>query len=277
MSMNFAMPRPLQWWNRYLEITGERILGTIQVLRELAAFAVITLGVTLTKFNRSRRVVHPLIVDQIWTAGVRLIPMISLLGLALGLVIIGQTVALLTKVGAHEYVGSVMVTVVVRELGPLLTVIVVLARSGTTNVVELGMSRALGEVEALESLGIDPIHYLVMPRVLALAASVYCLTTYLILIAIGSGYLFAFLQDVPLTPSVYFGQLGDALRWQDFVLLLLKTLAFGTVIAVVNCYHGLARPLRIEDVSRVTTRSVVESVIGCVLIDAVFLVGYLFV
>jgi phospholipid/cholesterol/gamma-HCH transport system permease protein len=267
----------MQWWRWYLEVTGDRILGTITVLRELAAFAVITLGVTLTKFNRSKRVIHPLIMNQIWKAGVRLLPMMGFLGLALGLVIIGQTVALLTKVGAQEYIGTVMVTVVVRELGPLLTVIVVLARSGTSNVVELGTSRALGEVEALESLGIDPIHYLVVPRVLALAVAVFCLTTYLILIAIGSGYLFAFLQDVPLTPSAYFGQLGDALRWQDFVLLLLKTVAFGIVIAVVNCYHGLARPLHIEDVPRVTARAVVESLIGCVLIDAIFLVGYLFV
>ncbi|MGD0649634.1 MAG: ABC transporter permease [Verrucomicrobiia bacterium] len=277
MTTNSTTPRLMQWWRWYLEVTGERILGTITVLRELAAFAVITLGVTLTKFNRSKRVIHPLIMNQIWKAGVRLLPMVGFLGLALGLVIIGQTVALLTKVGAQEYIGTVMVTVVVRELGPLLTVIVVLARSGTSNVVELGMSRALGEVEALESLGIDPIHYLVIPRVLALAATVLCLTTYLILIAIGSGYLFAFLQDVPLTPSAYFGQLGDALRWQDFVLLLLKTAAFGIVIAVVNCYHGLARPLRIEDVPRVTARAVVESLIGCVLIDAIFLVGYLFV
>jgi phospholipid/cholesterol/gamma-HCH transport system permease protein len=277
MATNSTTPRLMQWWRWYLEVTGDRILGTIAVLRELAAFAVITLGVTLTKFNRSKRVIHPLIMNQIWKAGVRLLPMVGFLGLALGLVIIGQTVALLTKVGAQEYIGTVMVTVVVRELGPLLTVIVVLARSGTSNVVELGMSRALGEVEALESLGIDPIHYLVVPRVLALAVAVFCLTTYLILIAIGSGYLFAFLQDVPLTPSAYFGQLGDALRWQDFVLLLLKTAAFGIVIAVVNCYHGLARPLGIEDVPRVTARAVVESLIGCVLIDAIFLVGYLFV
>ena len=277
MPTESSAPRPLQWWRRYLEVTGERVLGTIQVLRELAAFAVITLGVTLTRFNRSRRVVHPLILDQIRTTGVRLLPMVGFLGLALGLVIIGQTAALPTKVGAHEYIGTVMVTVVVRELGPLLTVIMVLARSGTSNVIELGMSRALGEVEALESLGIDPIHYLVVPRVLALAVSVFCLTTYLILITIGGGYLFAFLLDLPLLPSAYFGQIGDALRWQDFVLLLLKTISFGAVIAVVNCYHGLARPLRLEDVSRVTTRSVVESIISCVLIDAVFLVGYLFV
>ena len=264
-------------WKMYLDAAGGRILGAAQVLRELMAFAVITLAVVLTKFNSHRRVIYPLIRGQIWDAGVRLLPMVGFVGLALGLLIIGQTVALLTKVGAHDYIGPVMVTVVVRELGPLLTAILVLARSGASNVVELGTSRALGEVEALESLGIDPIHYLVVPRVLALAIAVFCLTTYLILIAIGSGYLFAFLQDVPLTPAAYFGQLADALRWQDFVLLMLKTTLFGIVIAVVNCYHGLARPLKIEEVSQVTTHAVVESVVGCVLIDALFLIGYFFV
>jgi len=59
------------------------------------------------------------------------------------------------------------------------------------------------------------------------------------------GYLFAFLQDVPLTPAAYFSQIGDALRWQDFILLSLKTLMFGAIIAVVSCYHGLAHPLRV--------------------------------
>jgi phospholipid/cholesterol/gamma-HCH transport system permease protein len=264
-------------WQGYRAATGGRLVRFLTRLQELGAFAVITLSVAVTKRHRSRRVIRPLIIANLWRAGVRQLPMASFLGLALGLVIIGQTVALLTKVGAYDYIGTVMVTVVVRELGPLLTALVVLARSGTVNAVELGTARALGEVEALESLGIDPVHYLVVPRVKALAVSVFCLTTYLILIALASGYLFAFLQDVPLKPSVYLAQLGDALRWQDFVLLALKTASFGVVIAVVNCYHGLARQLNIEDVAEVTSRAVVESIVGCVLVDAVFLVGYLFV
>ena len=258
------------------ERVGARIIGTLDVLRELGAFAVITLGVTLTKFNTSRRVVHPLIYTQIWNAGVRLLPMISFIGAALGLVIVGQTVALLSRVGAQQYIGTVMVTVIVRELGPLTTALIVLARAGTANVVELGTMRALGEIEALESLGIDPIHYLVMPRVIGLATAVFCLTTYLVLIAIAGGYLFAFLEDVPLTLPNYLEQLNNALRWEDFALFALKTTLFGGVIAVVNCYHGLARPLNVEEVSRVTARAVVESVTACVLLDAFFLLGYLF-
>jgi phospholipid/cholesterol/gamma-HCH transport system permease protein len=258
------------------ERVGVRIIDTLDVLRELGAFAVITLGVTLTKFNASKRVVHPLIFTQIWNAGVRLLPMISFIGAALGVVIVGQTVALLSRVGAQQYIGTVMVTVIVRELGPLTTALIVLARAGTANVVELGTMRAMGEIEALESLGIDPIHYLVMPRVIGLATAVFSLTTYLVLIAIAGGYLFAFLQNVPLTLPVYLEQLNNALRWEDFALFAVKTTLFGIIIAVVNCYPGGARPLIVEEMSQGTARAVVESVTACVLLDAFFLLAYLF-
>ena len=258
------------------EFLGARVFETIRMLREIVALAVITLGVTITKFNVSKRVVHPLIFSQIWNTGVRLLPMIGFIGAPFGLLIVGQTVALLSKYGAVSYIGTVMVTVIVRELGPLLTALIVLARAGTSNVVELGTIRALGEVEALESLGVDPIHYLVMPRVIALSLSVFCLATYLVFVAILSGYVFAFMQDVPLTFTNYLDQLNLALRWEDFALFALKTMLFGAIIAVVSCYHGLARPLHVEEVSRVTARAVVESVTGFVLLDALFLLGYLF-
>jgi phospholipid/cholesterol/gamma-HCH transport system permease protein len=149
-----------------------------------------------------------------------------------------------------------MVIVVVRELGPLLAAMLVLARVGTAHVIELGTARALGEVEALEALGIDPVHYLIVPRVIGMAVGVFSLTVYLIIGALVSGYLFAFLQDVPLTPGDYFKQIAEALSWLDFALLALKTVAFGFFIAIVTCYHGLARPLRLEDVSRVAVRAV---------------------
>jgi phospholipid/cholesterol/gamma-HCH transport system permease protein len=168
-----------------------------------------------------------------------------------------------------------MVVVVVRELGPLLTAFLVLARIGTANVVELATARAMGEVEALEALGIDPVHYLVVPRVAGMAVGVFSLTVYLILGAVCSGYLWAFLQEVPLRPGEYFQQLAGALSGLDFVLLGLKTLAFGSVIAIVTCYHGLAQPLRLEEVSAATVRAVAQSVICCVLIDALFIVIYL--
>jgi phospholipid/cholesterol/gamma-HCH transport system permease protein len=262
---------------RYLNWLGRIILTVIRTLHGLGAFALITLGVTVTKFWKAADVVHPLISQQIHRAGVRLLPMVSFVAFALGFVVIGQTVSLLNRYGAQDWAGTVMVTVIVRELGPLITALLVLARVGTAIVIELGTNRATGEVEALEALGIDPIHMLVMPRLLGLATSVFSLTVYMIIVALCSGYLFAFIQDVPLQLGEYLNQLASSLRWQDFALLGSKTLSFGTVIAIVTCYQGLARPVQINQVAEMTSRAVVESVVACVLLDALFIVVYLVV
>jgi phospholipid/cholesterol/gamma-HCH transport system permease protein len=272
---------PMAWEHAlppaYLNFVGRKLLAVIQTVHGLGAFALITLGVTFTKFNTASKVIHPLIRDQVSRAGVCLLPMVSFLAGALGFVIIGQTVSLLTRIGVYDLVGTVMVTVVVRELGPIIAALIVLARVGTATVIELGTARAMGEVEALEALGIDPIHYLVVPRVIGLALSVFALTVYFILGTLCSGYLFAFIQDVPLRPEVYMGQLASALRWQDFALLALKTSLFGIIVAVVCCYEGLARPLQLEEVAAATTHAVVDCVVIWVLLDALFIVVYLLI
>jgi phospholipid/cholesterol/gamma-HCH transport system permease protein len=248
---------------------------SLLTIQGLGAFALITLGVMLKKGGVARNVTGPRIRQEIIRAGVALMPMFLFTAAALGFLVIGQTVAALARVGATGYLGSTMVIVVVRELGPLLTAMLVLARVGTAHVIELGTARALGEVEALEALGIDPVHYLIVPRVWGMMAGIFSLTVYLIIGALASGYLFAFLQDVPLTPGDYFKQLVESLGWLDFALLALKSLGFGFFIAIVTCYHGLAQPLRLEEVSRVAVRAVTQGVIVCILIDALFIVLYL--
>jgi phospholipid/cholesterol/gamma-HCH transport system permease protein len=263
------------WSQAYVSFFGRKLILFFQALYGLGAFGLITLGVIFTKLTFAHRVIRPLVFRQLYRAGLGVLPMIIFLALALGLIIIGQTVSLLTRVGANQYLGTVMVTVVVRELGPMLTALIVLLRTGTATVVELGTARALGEVEALEALGIDPVHYFVVPRVIGMGLGLFALTIYMILGALVSGYLWAFIQDVPLTPADYFRQLADSLRWLDFVVLGLKALSFGAAIAVVTCYHGLAQPLRLEEVPRATVRAVAQAVIAIALIDALFIVVYL--
>jgi phospholipid/cholesterol/gamma-HCH transport system permease protein len=261
----------------YTDFLGRKLFLFLLTMQGLAAFALITLGVILRKSGVARNVIRLRIRQEIARAGVALLPMFLFVALALGFLVIGQTVSALARVGATEYLGSTMVIVIVRELGPLLAAMLVLARVGTAHVIELGTARALGEVEALEALGIDPVHYLIVPRVIGMAVGVFALTVYLIIGALVSGYLFAFLQDVPLTPGDYFKELANALSWLDFALLALKTVAFGFFIAIVTCYHGLAQPLRLEDVSRVAVRAVSQGVVVCVLIDAVFIPLYLLI
>lgn len=259
----------------YANALGRFIIRLIITIQGIGAFALITLGVMISKFGRASQVLRPLIRREIARSGSKLLPMFIFLSAALGLLVIGQVVSWLSRVGAVNYLGIIMVAVVVRELGPLITALMVLARIGTANVVELGTARATGEVEALEALGIDPVHYLVVPRVVGMAIGTFALTTYLVIGALISGYVWAFLQDVPLRPSQYFNQLASSLNWIDFVLLALKTVAFGGIIAMVTCYHGLAQPLRLEEVSRATVRAVAQAVVACVLIDALFIIIYL--
>jgi phospholipid/cholesterol/gamma-HCH transport system permease protein len=267
--LRLPLPRSL---TSYL---GRGLFRFLLTMQGLGAFALITLGVMINRFGAAREVIRPRVLQETARAGLRLLPMFLFMSAALGLVVIGQTVSWLAPVGAIDYLGTIMVIVVVRELGPLVTALLVLARIGTANVVELGTARAMGEVEALEALGIDPVHYLVVPRVMGMALGVFALTVYLILGALLSGYLWAFIQEVPLRPGDYFRQLASALSGLDFVLLAVKTLAFGVIIALVTCYHGLAQPLRLEEVSSATVAAVAQSIIACVMIDALFIIIYL--
>lgn len=260
---------------RYLDFFARQVFDFLYGLQGVGAFALITLGVGLRKLRVARAVVWPLIARETARAGLQLLPMILFVAVALGFLIIGQTVSWLSRVGTTNLLGPVMVIVVVRELGPLLTAFLVLARAGSANVVELGTARALGEVESLEALGIDPVHYLILPRVIGMMAGVFALTVYLILGALLSGYVWAFIQDVPLLPGEYFSQLAGALSYLDFLLLALKTSAFGFIIAITTCYHGLAQPLELQEVPRATVRAVAQSVIGCVMVDALFIIIYL--
>ena len=259
----------------YANYLGQKLFRLVLTVQGLGAFALITLGVILRKSGVAKNVIRPRIRQEIARAGVALLPMFVFVALALGFVVVGQTIAALAKVGQMTFLGQTMVIVIVRELGPLIAAMLVLARVGTANVIELGTARALGEVEALEALGIDPVHYLIVPRVIGMSLGIFSLTVYLIIGALASGYLFAFLQDAPLTPHDYCDQLAAALGWLDFVMLALKTVAFGFFIAIVTCYHGLSQPLRLEDVSRVAVRAVSQGIIVCVLIDALFIVIYL--
>ena len=122
-------------------------------------------------------------------------------------------------------------------------------------------------------LSFRPIRYAAL--FVGLAFSIFSLTVYLILTVILSGFLFAFLTDVPIEPEIYFGQIAENLSYQDFAFLAIKTLLFGIIIAVVTCFHGLAQPIRLEHVSIAANHAVSQSVIACLLLNALFIVVYI--
>jgi phospholipid/cholesterol/gamma-HCH transport system permease protein len=258
----------------WVENIGHQALRSPSGLRARWRFANAALAAAVTVPRSLRAEAHTRTMEQLWRCGVRQLPLVALLGLALGLLVVGQAVALLGQVGAQHYIGTVIVTVVMRELGPLLTAFLLAARVGTATVVELGALRVTGRVNPAEKVGVGAMRELVVPRLKALAAATVCLTVYLIVIALASGYLVAFLQGVPLRPGAYCGKLADALHGLDFALVVLKAALFGAVVAIVSCYHGIERLSRIEQFSQATTRAVVETLACCLVLDAIFLAGY---
>ena len=268
-----SAPVPPAFANR----VGHQLVAFLLTVRGLGAFALIILGVIFRKHKVAREVMQPRIRHELARSGSNLIPVFTFLALALGFLVVGQTVTQLGAIKVPGLVGRVMDTVVVRELGPLLAAMLILARVGAANVIELGTARATGEVEALEALAIDPVHYLVVPRVLGMAGGVFALTMFLILGALGSGYVMAllFFPDLTPPPGQYLAEIADWLNWMDFVLILVKTVAFGFIIAVVTCYHGLAQPLRQEQVSGVAVRAVTQGIVACTLLDLIFIIVYL--
>jgi phospholipid/cholesterol/gamma-HCH transport system permease protein len=250
-------------------------VGEWRSLTRLGAFILITLATAVRRYRDNSRVIRPQVLGEIHRCGVRLLPIVGFLGVVLGIVFVGQTVSLMEQVGASNFMGTLMVTVFLREMAPMIAGLLVLARVGTASVVELGTARALGEVEALEVLGIDPIHYLVVPRVVGFAAAVVSLTAYLILISLGSGYVFAYARGLKASPMGFFTAIAGAMTAMDFPLLVLKTLLFGALTGWVICYQGLARPMTLEEVGPATTRTVAVCVVGCLMLDALFITVYL--
>ena len=250
-------------------------VGEWRSLTRLGAFILITLATAVRRYRDNSRVIRPQVLGEIHRCGVRLLPIVGFLGVVLGIVFVGQTVSLMEQVGASNFMGTLMVTVFLREMAPMIAGLLVLARVGTASVVELGTARALGEVEALEVLGIDPIHYLVVPRVVGFAAAVVSLTAYLILISLGSGYVFAYARGLKASPMEFFTAIAGAMTAMDFPLLVLKTLLVGALTGWVICYQGLARPMTLEEVGPATTRTVAVCVVGCLMLDALFITVYL--
>lgn len=212
------------------------------------------------------RTIVSVISAQIYFTGWQAIPLISVLALASGGVVILQATSNLSLLGGTEMIGNLLVVIIVRELGPLMTALVVIARSGTAVASEIGNMRANREIEALESMGINPLSYIVFPRILGGVISVVCLAFYFIMISVMGGYFITrLIQDVPF--SFYTDSLARAVAFEDMFLFLLKNIFSGMIIFVVCCYQGLSVKRSPTEVPVATTQAVVNSIIYVVIFN----------
>jgi phospholipid/cholesterol/gamma-HCH transport system permease protein len=256
----------------FLDWLADLGAATEAVLKEsldlLAFFGALveTLGRIIVKPSRLRWVS---VISHIERTGLNALPIIGLISFLVGVVLAFQGADQLARFGAQIYTINMVGIMVLREMGVLLTSIVVAGRSGSAFTAEIGAMQVNEEVDALRVTGLDPMEVLVAPRVIALMISLPLLTFFADMMGLlGGGVISIGLLDT--TFSGYWARLNNAVVLNTFLVGIVKAPVFALLIALVGCFEGLRVTGSAESVGRLTTRSVVEAIFLVIIFDAFF-------
>jgi phospholipid/cholesterol/gamma-HCH transport system permease protein len=202
-------------------------------------------------------------------AGADAVPIVLLINFLIGFVMAFQSAVQLKQFGANIFVADLVGLAMVRELGPLMTAIIVSGRSGAAFAAELGTMKVSEEVDALRTLGLVPLRFLVLPRVCGLVLVAPLLTLLADVVGIAGGMTVA-ATTLDVTPAAFIAQLAEAMKPWDVFSGLLKSLVFAAAIALIACQQGLATSGGAEGVGRRTTAAVVSILFALILLDAIF-------
>jgi phospholipid/cholesterol/gamma-HCH transport system permease protein len=206
------------------------------------------------------------------TAGVNALPIVILVSFLVGLIMAFQAAIPMKMFAAEIYVANLIALSMVRELGPLMTAIVLTGRSGSAFAAELGTMTVNEEIDALNTMGLDPIRFLVVPRVIAAVAMTPLLTVFANLVGIIGGAVVLLSLGYPLI--TYVTQVAGSITYVDFLGGLFKSFVFGILIAGIGCLRGLQTTTGASAVGESTTRAVVSGIVMIVITDGVFSVAF---
>ena len=238
-------------FHRIISFLGEVILAIGSCLRHPSSFRV----KSFIKY-----------LDQ---TGVKAIPIIGLVSLLIGAVLVYQGVSQLERFGAEIFTVNLLAISVLRELGILLTAIVVAGRSGSAFTAQIGFMKLNQELDAMKVLGLEPMQLLVVPRVLALMIVMPLLTVFCDLVALSGGAVMS-MHLIDLSFSQFISQLQSSFQPSTFWVGIFKAPVFAFAIALIACYEGLQVSGGAESVGRRTTRSVVRSIFTVIVLNAFF-------
>lgn len=213
---------------------------------------------------------------QMYKIGVLSLPIVFLVSLFTGMVLALQSAYQLTKMNAQIYISSLVALSMVRELGPVLTALIIAGRVGASITAELGTMKVTEQIDALQTLGANPVKYLVVPRFLALCLMLPLLTVYADFIGIIGGYLIG-VYKLLIGSTIYIQMTYDPLVFKDVFTGLFKALIFAMIVCIVSCYEGFKTEGGAEGVGKATTLSVVTSFIMIIAADCFITAIFYFV
>lgn len=238
-----------------ISIVGQKILNAAQTAGEMLALFAETLYFTKEAPRNLASITR-----QMSEIGIGTLPIAMLLSLFVGMVLSLQTGSELALYGTQEAIGAIVGLSMVRELGPMMTSLLVAGRIGSAMAAEVGAMKVYEEIDALRTLEINPVRYLAMPRLIACVFAVPALVVFADLVGIvGGGVIAAVNPAINVPFSVYYDNLVRSLDYEEVLKGLAKSFVFGGIIAQVGCYVGFKTTGGARGIGESTTRSVVIS------------------
>jgi phospholipid/cholesterol/gamma-HCH transport system permease protein len=252
--------------NGVLRTLGGSTLGFVADAGALWRLAAAVVERTVVGPFRGERVRARATITQAVRAGVDSVALVGLICLLVGMIMALQSAYQLRQLGAMDLVAGLVAVSITRELAPLLTAIVVTGRYGSAIAAELGTMKVSQEIDALNVMGLNPVSFLVVPRLVALVIAMPCLVIFADVIGVLGGMVIA-VTSLGLGPDRYVSLTVDSLVLQDVYTGLIKAASFGAIIGLVGCHEGLKTSGGAEEVGRSTTSAVVRSIVLIIATD----------
>lgn len=263
-----APPRPRTVADRLAEI-GQGTIGAVRTMGDALGFFGLVLARIARTLVRPGRLRFTSLVHHCQEAGVAAVPIVALMGFMIGVVLAFQGAVQLRTFGAEVFVVDLIAVSVLRELGILLTAIIVAGRSGSAYTASIGSMKVREEIDAMQTLGLDPIEVLALPRVLALLIMLPILGLIANFAGLAGGLLMSWIE-LGVSPGMFISRLHDNTDVNHLTVGLVKAPFFAVLIGVVGCWQGFRVGSSSESVGRRTTSAVVMAIFAVILADAVF-------
>lgn len=246
--------------------SGRRLIIFWNGIAEFAGFAVSIVG-SLRSIRYLRfRSLYGIVLNQMKFTGIDAIPFVVIIAVILGGTVIIQSFSSLPQFGIENFLGNLLVIVVAREMGPIITALIIVARSGAAMASEIATQKQNGEIRAFVIMGIDIRLYIVFPRIIACILSLLSLIIIFDLVAFIGGY-FISLYAVYIPFGSFFEALLDVLTIADLVAMLVKSFLYGIFIPLVSCYYGL-KPRFPFEVPIFVSKAVIRTLFSIVIMNA---------
>ncbi len=246
--------------------TGRATLNGLYALSQVCVLMVDTLTWLIPMPLRGRGLRWRVAAENFVEYGVNSLPIVGLICFLVGVILAMQSAYTLQQFGAQLFIANLVAITAVRELAPLMTAILITGRNGSAITAEIGTMKVAEEIDALQVMGLNPTKFLVVPKYLAMAIAVPCVTVVAMFLMIAGGFLFA-TAVVGIDARLYLEQTAGALVARDFMSGMVKSLFFAITIAWVGIYRGFQVEGGAEGVGRMTTSSVVTSIFLIILVD----------